>query len=180
MLLYYTKGYHNAFVRFLHSFFIQMPLTIWFRFISVLFFWQRATFVNFSGLSDQQLADIWKQVQQTTATQPIQQGTGAGATWPADPRALTLQPKNLAVVAVPDWKITDLEKIDPAWSKDKDPSGSFAIMNNGLLGYETVAGVTETWNKPRIYGAASVMATVLQWEFQNVILNKLGYNVEGR
>jgi len=177
MLLYYTKGYHNAFVRFLHSFFIQMPLTVWFRFISILFFWQKATFVNHSGLSDQQLADIWKQVQQTTATQPFQTGDGAK---PGDPRALTLQPKNLTVTAVPDWKISDLIKIDPAWAKDKDPSGSFAVIDNGLLGYETVAGITLCWYKPRIYGAASVMAAVLQWEFQNVILNKLGYSVEGR
>jgi hypothetical protein len=97
-----------------------------------------------------------------------------------DPRALTVAPKNVTVVAVPDWPITDLMKIDPAWSKDTDPSHSFAVINDGLLGYETVAGITLPWHKPRIYGAKSVMAAVLDWEFQNVILAKLGYDVEGR
>lgn len=179
MLLFYTKGYHNPLVRFLHSFFIQMPLIVWFRFISLLFFWQNKQFVNYSGLTDAQLMDIWKKVQNTTATQPFQTGDG---TKPGDPRALQLQPKNLTVVAVPDWSIPDLEKIDPAWSKDasKPHSGAFAILGNGLLGYETVAGVTHPWNKPRIYGAVSVMAAVLEWEFQNVMVNKLGYSVEGR
>jgi hypothetical protein len=179
MLLFYTKGYHNAFVRFLHSFFIQMPLIIWFRFIAgFLFFWQKDTFINYSGLTTLQLNQIWGQVQIATATQPIQQGTSGGASWPPDKRALTLQPENLTVVAVPDWSPADLAKIDPAWANHAVPTGSFAIDDG--FGYETVAGVTETWHKPRIYGAASVMAAVLQWEFQNVMLNKLGYNTEGR
>jgi len=181
MLAFYTKGYHSLFVRMLHSFFVQTPLIVWFRFISVLFFWQKATFINDSGLTDEQLSQIWTQVQQQTATQPIQQTTGAGATWPADPRALTLEPKNLTVVAVPDWSVADLVKIDPAWAGHAVPTGTFAAEGeDGAFGYETVAGITLTWNKPRIYGAASVMAAVLQWEFQNVILNKLGYNTENR
>ena len=82
MLLFYTERYHNSFVRFLQSFFINMPLTVWFRFISRLFFWQKATFINDTALTTEQLSQIWSQVQQNTATQPIQQTTGAGATWP--------------------------------------------------------------------------------------------------
>lgn len=178
MLLFYTERYHNSFVRFLQSFFINMPLTVWFRFISRLFFWQKATFINDTALTTEQLSQIWSQVQQNTATQPIQQTTGAGATWPADPRALTVEPENLTVVAVPDWSVADLVKIDPAWAGHAVPTGTFAVDTG--IEYETVAGITLPWAKPRIYGAASVMAEVLQWEFQNVILNKLGYDVSNR
>lgn len=177
MLLFYTERYHNSFVRFLQSFFINMPLTVWFRFISRLFFWQKATFINDTALTTEQLSQIWSQVQQNTATQPIQQTTGAGATH-ADPRALTVEPENLTVVAVPDWSVADLVKIDPAWAGHAVPTGTFAVDTG--IEYETVAGITLPWAKPRIYGAASVMAEVLQWEFQNVILNKLGYDVSNR
>lgn len=180
MLLYYTTRYHNAFVRFLHSFFIQTPLTVYFRFIALLFFWQNARFVNHTAVSDQVLEDYWKKAAQGLATQQIPISTNGSNLHPADPRALTVQPKNVTVVAVPDWSIADLMKIDPAWSKDKNPSGAYAVINNGLLGYTTVAGITLEWTKPRIYGAASEIPAVLEWEFQNVILKKLGYDVEGR
>lgn len=181
MLLYYTKHYQNAFIRLLHSFFVQMPLTIWFRFISLLFVWQNATFVNDSGLSDAQLMDIWNTAAQQLATQQIPISTNGSNLHPPDPKALAVKPKNLTVVAVDDWSIADLIKIDPAWGKDKDPSHTFAVDgNSGFVEYTTVAGITLPWIKPRIYGARSVMATVLVWEFQNVILSKLGYDTEGR
>lgn len=178
MLLFYTKGYHNTAVRFLHSFFIQMPLIIWFRFISLLFVWQNAGFINNSGLSDEQLTSIWNAAAQELATKPIPISTNGTNLHPADPKALTIKPKNLTVTEVPDWTIADLIKIDPLWARDSNPSHTFAVLD--ALNYTTVAGITHPWNKPRIYGAKSVMATVLVWEFQNVILNKLGYSTEGR
>jgi len=99
----------------------------------------------------------------------------------ADPRALTVQPKHVTVVSVPDVPIADLIKIDPAWSKDKDPSGTIlSETGNGFLGYTTCHAVTETWRKPRVYAAASQVPAVLVYEFQNIILHELGYDVEGR
>jgi hypothetical protein len=179
MILYYTKKYHNAFVRFLHDFFIQTPLIVWFRFLApVLTFWQNGTFINYTPLTYVQLMGIWSTAQQGLATQQIPISTNGTNLHPPDPRALTVQPENVSVISMPDWSIADLEKIDPAWSKDKDPSGSFAVDTG--FEYETVAGITMPWKRPRIYGAASVLATVLVWEFQNVILSKLGYDVSTR
>ncbi len=179
MILFYTKGYHNAFVRFLHDFFIQTPLIVWFRFLApVLAFWQKDTLVNYTPLTYVQLMSIWSTAQQGLATQQIPISTNGTNLQPPDKRALTVQPENVAVISMPDWKISDLEKIDPAWAKDKDPSGSFAVDTG--FEYETVAGITNPWKRPRIYGAASVLSTVLVWEFQNVILDKLGYDVSSR
>ena len=181
MILFYTTKYHNSFVRFLQSFFVNMPLTVWFRFLApVLTFWQSETFINDTALTDAQLLAIWNTAAQGLATQQIPISTNGTNLQPPNPKALTIKPENVTVVSMPDWTISDLEKIDPAWSKDKDPSGSFAVIGDGLLGYETVAGITMPWRRPRIYGATSVLSTVLVWEFQNVILNKLGYDVEGR
>jgi len=178
MILFYTKGYHNSFVRFLQSFFINMPLTVWFRWLSLAMFWKKDTFVNYSSLTYVQLMGIWSTAQQGLATQQIPISTDGTNLHPPDPRALTVQPENVSVISMPDWSIADLEKIDPAWSKDKDPSGSFAVDTG--IDYETVAGITMPWKRPRIYGATSVLATVLVWEFQNVILDKLGYDVSTR
>jgi hypothetical protein len=178
MILFYTKGYHGSFVRFLQSFFVNMPLTVWFRWLSLAMFWESNTFVNYTALSDAQLLSIWNAAAQQLATQQIPISTNGTNLHPPDPRALTVQPKNVAVISMPDWTIADLEKIDPAWSKDKDPSGSFAVDTG--LDYETVAGITMPWTRPRVYGATSVLANVLVWEFQNVILDKLGYDVSSR
>jgi hypothetical protein len=179
MILFYTKGYHAAFVRFLHSFFVQMPLMVWFRFASPrLLFWRNKPFWNHTGLTDAQLQSIWNAAAQQLATQPIPLSTNGTNLLPPSPKALAVAPENVAVMSMPDWSVADLAKIDPAWAGHAVPTGAFAA--NAGLNYETVAGITMEWKRPRIYGAASVLPTVLVWEFQNVILGKLGYNVSGR
>jgi hypothetical protein len=76
---------------------------------------------------------------------------------------------------------TLVKYIDSAWSKDKDPSGTILLIgSSGLLDYETCHGFTCPWARPRVYGANSVLAAVCVYEFQNVILNKLGYDVSAR
>jgi len=104
--------------------------------------------------------------------------TTGGALHPADPRALTVQPKNVAVISVPDWSIADLCEINPAWAGHAVPSTAFGVQDG--LSYDTDSGITHTWTRLRIYGAASVLSTVLVWEFQNVILSELGYDVSNR
>jgi hypothetical protein len=179
MLLFYTKGYHGTFVRFLQSFFINMPLTLWFRWVSlVVYFWQNDTFVNYSSLTDQQLLSIWAAAAQQLATQQINLSATGSILKSPDPRALTVQPKNVAVISVPDWSVADLVEIDASWAKHAVPTGTFAADTG--TDYETVHGITMPWKRPRIYGATSVLAAVLIWEFQNVILNKLGYDTSNR
>ena len=178
MILYYTTRYHNPAVRFLQSLFINMPLTVWFRWVSRVTFWQKDTFLNYTGLTDAQLLTIWNTAAQGLATQQIPLSTNGTALQPADPRALTVTPKNVAVISMPDWTVSDLTKIDSAWAGHSVPTGAFAVDTG--TGYETVHGITLPWARPRIYGATSVLASVLVWEFQNVILSKLGYDVSNR
>ncbi len=175
----YVAGYHNVLVRFLHSFFIQMPLTIWFRFISRLIPSNKGI-INYSGVPDATLMQVWQAAQKNLATNTFSLSAWGPDPHPADPRALTIQPRNVTVVAVPDVPIKDLIEIDIAWAKDTDPSKAILMLGNGLLGYETVHGFTCPWARPRVYGAASEIAAVCEWEFENIILNKLGYDIEGR
>jgi hypothetical protein len=178
MILYYTERYHSGPVRFLQSLFVNMPLTVWFRFLNRLCFWQNGTFINYTGLTDAQLLTIWNVAAQDLATQQIPISTNGTNLHPPDSRALTVVPKNVAVISMPDWSMSDLVKINPAWAGHAVPTGVFAV-DTGTK-YETVHGITLPWARPRIYGATSVLANVLVWEFQNVILSKLGYDVSNR
>jgi hypothetical protein len=176
----YVGGYENMLVRFLRSFFVQMPLTLWFRFITA-YVPSSATFVNCTNVSDAVLAQQWLAAQQGLATAPFPQNDSGGNMHAADPRALTVHPEHVTVVSVPDVPIADLVKIDPAWAKDKDPSGAIIFTGgNGILDYTACHAFTCPWRKPRVYAAASEIPNVLSYEFQNIILNKLGYDVSAR
>lgn len=180
-MLSYCPGYRSTFTRFLYNLFVQLPAEIWMRWLCLIIPSSKGL-INKSNCTDAILMQSWAAAQQGIATAPFPLTDAGGNMHAADPRALTVQPKNLTVVTVADWPISDLVKVDPAWAKDKDPSGSFAVAGEGggFLEYGTVAGITEPWTRPRVYGAASVMATVCVYEFQNVILAELGYNVENR
>jgi hypothetical protein len=176
----YCPGYQNVFIRALYSFFITLPEQLWMRWLCLVIPSSK-TLINKTGVTDAVLMASWASAQQGLATAPFPLNDSGGQIHPADPRALTVQPKNLTVVSVPDWSPTDLAKIDPAWAGHAVPTGSFAIMQgSGLFGYETVAGMTCPWTRPRVYGATSVLANVCVYEFQNVILKELGYDVSAR
>ena len=176
----YCPGYQNLFIRFLDNFFIHMPEEIWMRWLCRVIPSSKGI-INCTNVSDAVLQDAWKQAQQGLATAPFPLSISSSTLTPADPRALTVQPKNLTVVGVPDVPIADLVKFDPAWAKDKDPSGTIIFVGgSGLLDYTTCHGFTCTWSRPRVYGAISVLAAVCIYEFQNVILNRLGYDTSNR
>jgi hypothetical protein len=176
----YCPGYQSFFKRLLYSFFIQMPMQLWMRWLCLIIPSGKGI-INLTPYPDAALASAWTQAQRGLATAPFPLDDAGGSIHPADPRALTVQPKNLTVVSVDDVPIATLvEYIDPAWAKDTDPSHTFLITNSGFLEYETVAGMTCPWTRPRVYGASSVIPTVCVYEFQNVILAELGYNVENR
>jgi|ERR1039458_1847699 hypothetical protein len=176
----YVGGYENKFVRFLRSFFVQMPLTLWFRFITA-YVPSSAAFINYTGVPDVELAQQWLAAQQALATAPFPQNYSGGNIHAEDPRALTVQPTHVTVVSVPDVPIVDLEKIDPTWSRHKDPSGTIIFTGgNGFLDYTTCHSFACCWRKPRVYAAASEVPVTLMYEFQNLILSKLGYDVSAR
>jgi hypothetical protein len=176
----YCPGYQNVFARFLDNFFIHTPEELWMRWLCRIIPSSKGI-INCTNVSDAVLQDAWKQAQQGLATAGFPLSLNSAALTPADPRALTIQPKNLTVVGVPDMPIADLVKIDPAWAKDKDPSGTIVFVGSGgLLDYVTCHGFTCPWARPRVYGANSVLAAVCVYEFQNVILNMLSYDVSNR
>jgi len=177
----YCPGYQSLFVRFIYSVFVQMPEQVWMRWISLIIPSNKGI-INETGYPDSVLTAAWTQAQQGLATAPFPLTDAGGEMHPADPRALTVQPKNLTVVSVADVPIATLAKyIDPAWAKDKDPSHTFIIDDSsGFLEYTTVAGITCPWTRPRVYGAQSVIPTVCVYEFQNVILKELGYDISAR
>jgi len=171
------------FKRFMYSFFIQMPMTVWFRWLSLIpnLFTKNQGIINKTNVSDAVLENAWKLAQQGLQS-PYPASTSSSIMSPALPTTLNVQPKNLTVVAVDDVPISTLVKyILPAWSQKKDPSGAFLITgDNGFLGYDTVAGMTCPWTRPRVYGASSVMAAVCVYEFQNVIQSMLGKDISNR
>jgi hypothetical protein len=155
----YVKFISNKFLRFLYSFFVQMPLTVWFRFITA-YVPTNAIFINYTSVSDVVLQEQWLMAQQGLASAPFPMNYSGGGTHAADPRALTVQPKHVTVVSVPD--ITKGVIVTPAF--DYVNCHSFACC----------------WRKPRVYAAASEVPVTLMYEFQNVILSKLGYDVSAR
>jgi len=174
-----TGQYTSLFSRFLHSFFLEMPMQLWFRVLSLLT--PSAQFHNYTNVSDAVLLDSWKAAQKNLSTNAFPDSAYGSGTHPADPRAATVQPSNVSVIAVPDTTIADLVKVNPYWSKDKDPSGTIIVDEGfGFLEYQACHAITFCWTRPRVYAAASEIPVVLQYEFENIILSKLGYNVEQR
>src|ERR1019366_7754830 len=102
----YVTGYENIFVRFLRCFFVQMPFMLWFRFLTA-YVPSSATFVNYTNVSDAVLMQQWTLAQRGLATAPFPQNYSGGNMHAADPRALTVQPKHVTVVSVPDLSVAD-------------------------------------------------------------------------
>lgn len=174
---FYVAGYHNVFLRTLYSMFISLPMELlWFQSFARLT--PSYTWANYTTLTDTQLLTQWQSAQQAIASGNWITAIG-GPNGKPDARALTVQPSNVAVVPVPDWTVADLMKFDSNWTtKNTNPSGAFAIVTG--FSYETCHACTYCWTRPRVYAATSEIPAVLGYEFQNVILNKLGYDVSGR
>lgn len=178
--MFISGKYTNLFSRIIHSVLVELPSKLWMRWFSLLIP-SHTKFSNYTNVSDAVLLDAWKQAQTHLGTSSFPTGAYGPANHPADPRALNVQPSNVAVISVPDTKIADLVKVDPRWGQDKDPSGTIIVpIGQGFLEYQTCAAMTFTWSRPHIYAAASRIPSVLSYEFENIILSKLGYNVEGR
>ncbi len=175
---FYVKAISNKILRFLYSFFVQMPLEIYWRFLTA-YIPTSATFINYTSVPDSVLLQQWNLAQQGLATAPFPMTCDGGAMHAADPRALTVSPKHVTVVSVPDVSVADLSTFDPNWKLgiDKDPSGT--IVTPTYI-YETCHSFACTWERPRIYAAQSLVPVTLAYEMQNVILAELGYDVSSR
>ena len=155
----YVKSISNRFLRFLYAFFVQMPLSIYWRYLTA-YVPSTATFINYTSVSDAALQEQWTLAQQGLASASFPMTCSGGPMHAADPRALTVKPKHVTVVSVPD--ITPGAIVTPDFSQT--PCHSFA----------------EPWRKPRVYAASSEVPVTLAYEFANIILDRLGYDVSER
>jgi hypothetical protein len=127
------------------------------------------------------LKGLWQRAQQTLATQTIALNpvtaefqNVAVVYVAADPRAYQVAPNGVTVTAVPDIPVSAL----PSVFKDKgyvDPTG--VIRCSCPTGY-----CHAYTNNQQVWVAQSMALNdgATGWEFQNIILNRLGYDDGGR
>ena len=155
----YVKFINNKILRFLYAFFVQMPLEIYWRFLTA-YVPSTATFINYTSVSDAALQEQWSLAQQGLATAPFPMTYSGGPMHAPIPEALAVQPKHVTVVSVPD--ITPGAIVTP--DMNEEACHSFACC----------------WKKPRVYAAQSEVPVTLAYEFQNVIMSELGIDVSQR
>jgi hypothetical protein len=155
----YVKFISNEFLRFLYNFFIQMPLEIYWRFLTA-YIPSGATWINYTSVPDSVLQEQWTLAQQGLATAPFPQNDAGSDMHAPIPEALAVQPKHVTVISVPD--ITPGAIVTP--DMNEEACHSFACC----------------WKKPRVYAAQSKIPVTLAYEMQNIILSELGYDVSNR
>jgi hypothetical protein len=144
-------------------------------------------FINQTQHSDADLWTIWAAAQQSIASQidlnPLQQTvSGAPADiLPGDPRALNIQPHRILVASEPD--VTSSVLLAATGVERNDPTGLIACPLPCNVGYAPAYSV---YQNPTTRYAASWEAqpdnfsAILQYEFENHILNALGYDTKWR
>ncbi len=140
------------------------------------------------GATDAQLQALWRQAQQQLATQNIPLNPVTALTQGAAPQTLSpdsrangVQPQCIAVIAVPDLTVAQLQAENPGVTlqHDTDPTGVIHCPEGAQAKY--CCAFTSS-NNAGIYVAASQVLNggATGWEFENIILARLGYNTAGR
>ena len=146
-----------------------------------------AGFVNQTQHTDADLQAIWNEAQQSIAQQidlnPLQQLSNnvPPETRPGDARALSVEPHQLLVAAVPD---VSPEVLFAATGKRRaDPTGMIACPQPCNVRYSTAY----SFYQPELtkYAASWEFSgdnfnVILEYEFENHILSALGYNMTWR
>src|SRR5665213_832716 len=157
-MLSYFPGYQSKFMRFIHSV-LLIPAKIWMRWLCLVIPSNKGI-INTTNVPLAVLEAVWTVAAHQLATAPFPLTDANGSIHPADPRALTIQPKNVTVISVPDVSAAIINKyVQSGWLRG-DPSGTFLDDNSGFLEYMTVAGTSILWKRPRVYGAESVLTSV--------------------
>ena len=129
-------------------------------------------FYNSSPATPEQIAKAWQQAQTNIATQPILlDPLGSHPhTAPADPRAFNVESDgSVSVIGM----ANALTPNNPGFPTSDSPTGyAGGLTKGGSSGPWTVEVVTPT--------PTTIDAPAMEWEFENVILYKLGYSLEGR
>lgn len=140
------------------------------------------------GATDSQLQALWQQAQMELATQPIplnpvtvQMQGGALVTITPDSRADTVQPECTAVIAIHDLTVAQLQAENPgvALQHNTDPTGIIHCPEGAMARY--CHSFTASNNRAVYVSASEVLNFgATGWEFENIILARLGYSTSGR
>lgn len=122
---------------------------------------------------------FWTQAQSAVSTGVYLDATVTPPTnWVSDSRASGISPNCVAVYSVPDWTPQALATAtgNPAWLNHSIPTG--AIFEGGIA----LHSWTQLTTPETVIVAASELSNpgATGYEFQNVILNRLGYSLSGR
>jgi hypothetical protein len=144
-------------------------------------------FLNQTRHSDTELQALWAEAQQSVAQKidlnPLQRLSNnvSPETRPGDPRALRVQPYQLLVAAEPDVSAEVL--LAATGEHRSDPTGMIACPHPCNVRYSTAY----SFYQPELtkYAAsweftADNFSVILEYEFENHILNALGYDMTWR
>jgi hypothetical protein len=147
----------------------------------------RAGFVNQTRHSDTELQALWAEAQQSVAQQidlnPLQRLSNnvSPQTRPGDARAFSVEPHHLLVAAEPDVSAGLL--FAATGQSRSDPTGMIACPHPCNVRYSTAY----SFYQPELtkYAAsweftADNFSVILEYEFENHILNALGYDMTWR
>ena len=144
-------------------------------------------FVNHTRHSDADLQAIWLTAQQSVAQgidlNPLQQAqvNVPPDVLPGDPRAINVMPQQLTVAAVAD--VSSQALFAATGTRRAEPTGLIACPKPCNVRYATAYS---SYDPPLTQYAASWefdgdnFTVILEYEFENHILNALGYNTQWR
>lgn len=167
-MTYVSGKYQGTFVRLLRSI-PELVMLIWFKFLSY-------------PLQQAQLDPIYAAsfttAQKNIAAQTFTLSAYENSRHAPDPNALKVAPVGITVVPCPDLSLVDLIKVGNEYKVDKEPTG--AILQRVGLSYSADHAFTLIGRHARVYAATSQIPAVLVYEFENVILDRLGYDTSSR
>lgn len=144
-------------------------------------------FINHTQHSDADLWVLWQAAQQDLAKQinlnPLQQSVEGAAptTLPGNPLALQVQPHEIAID--PEADVSAVALAAATGTQRSDPTGLITCPQPCQVRYAPAYSV---YQRPATKYAASWESqeanfdAILQYEFENHILNALGYNTQWR
>lgn len=166
----YVSGYHNTFVRLLRSI-PELFMLLWFKFLSYP--------LPQNKISDVAPYTAFALAQHNIAFQPFTLSAYEDTKHAADPNALKLQPVGITVISCPDISLADLIKVGQEYKNRTAPTG--AILQRVGMNYTADGAFTIVGRHARVYAAATkIPQGVLVYEFENIILARLGYSVAQR
>jgi hypothetical protein len=146
-----------------------------------------AGFVNRTRHSEAELWVIWKAAQQNLATQvdlnPLQRSLYGGSAdiRPGDPKVLSVKPQGIEVAFHADVSATDLFSATGVYRSD--PTGLIACpapCNIRFAAAYSFYAKRQTEYATSWEFAGDNFSQILQYEFENHILNSLGYDMRWR